>query len=591
MAEQILLFLVIAAALVLLATSRWRFDVIGLLALITLAVLGIVPQDRLLYGVSHPAVITVAAILVISRALIRAGVTDAISGWLFKLKKNNFLLIFSVTASVAIASAFINNIGVVALFIPVAIQLARKNEISPSILLIPIAFGSLLGGLSTMIGTPSNIVVAMARGDAVGLPFQIFDFAPVGATIAVLGIIFITLIGWRFIPQRNPKPLPEELFEVKDYITELTVPENSKIIGKSIREIEILAGRYVSILGLVRNKNYIPTPSSLEVIKEGDIFAIKTDPETLKILTEKVGLEMVGDREIGIGKVKLENIETIEAVVRSDSIMIGKTANDLNLRWRYGINLLAVSRGEKSIKERLDKITFQAGDILLFQGREEALRDSLGLLGCLPLAEREYEIGKKRQVIGALAIFFGAIALALSGLLHIQVALLGAALIMIFANLIPVKEIYRSVEWPVVILLGAMIPIGDALAKTGGAELIANFFLSSGAGLSPAIMIGLTILISMILSNVVNNITATVLMAPIAISMAGVVGASIDPFLMAVAVGVAAPFILPIGHQSNILIFETGGYKFGDFWKLGLPLSIILIATAIPAILYFWPMF
>lgn len=591
MADQIILFVVIIATLVLFVSNRWRFDIISVLALITLALFGIIPQDRIFYGISHPAVITVVAILIISRALINAGITDLISGWLFKIKKSPILLIFSVTGLVAIASAFINNIGVVALFIPVAIQLARKNEISPSLLLIPIAFGSLLGGLSTMIGTPSNILIAMAREGAFGLPFQIFDFAPVGATLAFLGVIFITILGWRFLPQRKIRPLPEEAFEIKGYITEFIIPEGSKLLGKPLRELEVLAGEYISVMGLIRNNDYIPVPSSMEILKEGDVISVKAEPEIIKTLSEKVGLDLVGSKEIGIKKLESENSKITEVVVKSDSIMIGSTANELNLRWRYGINLIAVSRGGKSIKERLDKIRFQNGDVLIFQGEEGLLRDSINLLGCLPLVERELKMGRKKQLIGVSMIFLGAIILALTNLVHIQVALVIGVLLIVLARLISIKEIYKGIEWPVIILLGAMIPIGDALEKTGGSNLIADSLLGLGSSFSPLVILGILLVVSMILSNIVSNIASTVLMAPIAISLAGILGASIDPFLMAVAVGVAAPFITPIGHQSNILIFEAGGYKFGDFWRVGLPLSILVVAFSVPLINYFWPMF
>ncbi|TVQ55418.1 MAG: SLC13 family permease [Phycisphaerales bacterium] len=660
MSEAWIVFIVLAAALVMFIGGWWRYDVVALLALLILALLGIVPAGDAFSGFGHAAVITVASVLVVSRALSNAGVIHPIARVLRMVGNRPLLQIAGLTALVAVASAFINNVGALAILMPVAISMARKSGISPSLLLMPLAFGSLLGGLLTLIGTPPNIIIATYRAEVNETPFRMFDFAPVGLVVAVAGVLFITLIGWRLIPQRQPHASADELFDISDYLAELRVPEDSKLIGKSLvdfsrelaeasgsqndsdsdadekskpaspgkvegavedaaqakrtpkevrkaakkqekqRKKDIKKGRAAPdgeietiIVGLFRHGRKIAAPSRYETIQAGDVLTVEVDPELLRDLVDRTGLELTGGSEEDDHPeraVSTDEIKVVEAVVSPDSSMVGRTAGQLHLRWRHGMNLLAVARQGSRTRSPLRQVRFQPGDILLLQGPEGSVHESLGVLGCLPLADRELQIGQPSRVLSAVGIFGIAIVLTAVGLVPVQIAFAGAALLMVMSNLVSLRGAYEAIDWSIIVLLAAMIPVGTALETSGGAEMIASSLITMAATMPAAIMIALLLLVTMLLSNVINNAAAAVLMAPIAIGLGSGMDASADPFLMAVAIGASCAFLTPIGHQSNTLVMGPGGYHFGDYWRLGLPVSVIVLLTAVPMILVIWPL-
>lgn len=587
--DQLIVFITLLLVIFLFAWGRIRHDFVALIALFSLVITGIVDPDLAFNGFGHPAVITVAAVLIIGKALEHSGLIDLLGKWVMKMGKSLLVQIITLSLLVAVASAFMNNVGAIAIMMPVAIHLARKSGHPPSYILMPIAFASLLGGMITLIGTPPNIIIATFRADETGEPFGMFNFAPVGIVLTIAGVLFISLVGWRLLPKRAAKKSDKELFDIDDYITEVEVPKDSKAEGKTIAKLRKMTKVDAQILGLVRNNLRIHAPDPGEILLEKDIIILETDTDDLKAFLEDTGTKLVGGKKFRKDAEGSKNIAINEAIVIADSPLVGRTASSVRMRSRYGINLLAVARREQKIHRRLDHVIFRTGDVLLLQGREHLMDDTITLIGCLPLARRGLRIGYRRKIPMALGIFITSIIMVIAGLLPVQVAFMMAAIAMVLTGILPLKEVYQSVDWPVIVLLGAMIPVGIALETTGGAQSIANAILGLGDNISPWLLLLLIIAVTMSLSDIINNAATVVLMAPIAISVAKGSGLSIDPFLMAVAVGGSCAFLTPIGHQSNTLVMGPGGYKFTDYWRMGLPLELIILALGVPAIMWFWP--
>ncbi|MCG2579562.1 MAG: anion permease [Marinobacter sp.] len=598
--EQGMVFGILTATLGLFIWNRLRFDVVSMLALIAIALTGLVPSGELFAGFGHPAVVTVAAVLVISQGLVNGGVVDSIARLLGRVGHRPTLQVLMLTGVVALCSGFINNVGALALLMPVAVWMSREAGRSPSLLLMPLAFGSLLGGTMTLIGTPPNIIIASYRETGA---FGLFDFAPVGAAITLAGIAFITLAGWRLTPQRQDSDEGGKLFSVGDYVTELRVPEASSYAGGTLHNLltDADSEEDVVVLALIRGDSRSLAPSTYKVLNEGDVLLVEADTESLQEFLDHTGLTLASAseddsdespeeasaagarKELSAGEVRL-----MEVVVTPESSLVGQTANRLNLREYHGLNIVALARQGQRLKRRLGDVHIQAGDILLVQGHEDSLTGTLQRLGCLPLAERGLRLGRDRNALLASGLFIAAIIAIVAGWLAPPVALVGCALSMVLTGLLKAPDAYKAIDWSVIVLLAAMIPVGQALETTGGAELIAAQMLMLSEGLSPAIVLAVVLVGTMLLSNVVNNAAAAILVAPIALSLSAELGMASDAVLMAVAVGASCAFLTPIGHQSNALVMEPGGYRFGDYWRLGLPMSILVTAVAVPMIMLVW---
>ncbi|MBU2014335.1 MAG: SLC13 family permease, partial [Gammaproteobacteria bacterium] len=520
----------------------------------------------------------------------------------------------ALTGIVALSSGFMNNVGALALFMPVAIWMSRQSGRSPSYLLMPLAFGSLLGGTLTLIGTPPNLIIAGYRAEAGEAPFGMFAFLPVGAAVTVAGVLFIALLGWRLVPRRQEQEGNGDLFEISAYLTEVRVPESCKYAGRTLHALinAVEDEADVQVIALVRGDERQRMPSTYEVLREGDILLVEADSDSLKALLDVTGVALAANVDEQEEKAQKEQEATeqavedekteknhksrhgeltlAEAIVSPGSILVGTTASGLDLRERHGVNVLAVARQGQRLRQRLGKIRFASGDILLLQAREDALQSSLNSLGCLPLASRGLSITTPRNVLLASAIFAITLACIAFGLVPAATALVTGALVMILVGLIPVGRIYDSIDMPVIVLVAAMLPVGEALESSGGSQLIAETLLELGQSLPAAATLALLMVAVMLISNVVNNAAAAVLAAPVAISLARGMDVSADPFLMAVAIGASCAFLTPIGHQSNTLVMAPGGYRFGDYWRLGLPLSILVVLCAVPAILWIWPL-
>jgi len=612
--EQLIVFGVLAATLVLFVWNRWRYDLVALAALLACALTGVVPAEEVFAGLGHPAVISVAAVLVLSRGLLNAGVVDSVARRLMQVGERPWAQVAALTGIVALSSGFMNNVGALALFMPVAIWMSRQSGRSPSYLLMPLAFGSLLGGTLTLIGTPPNLIIAGYRAEAGEAPFGMFAFLPVGAAVTVAGVLFIALLGWRLVPRRQEQEGNGDLFEISAYLTEVRVPEGCKYAGRTLHALigAVQDEADVQVIALIRGDERQRMPSTYEVLREGDILLVEADSDSLKALLDVTGVELAADVEEQENKahdeqeaaeqaVEQEKAEKnhksrhgeltlAEAIVSPGSMLVGTSASGLDLRERHGVNVLAVARQGQRLRQRLGEIRFAAGDILLLQAREDALQSSLNSLGCLPLASRGLSITTPRNVMLASAIFAITLASIAFGLLPAATALVTGALVMILVGLIPLGRIYESIDMPVIVLVAAMLPVGQALETTGGSQLIADALLELGQSLPAAATLALLMVAVMLISNVVNNAAAAVLAAPVAISLARGMDASVDPFLMAVAIGASCAFLTPIGHQSNTLVMAPGGYRFGDYWRLGLPLSILVVLCAVPAILWIWPL-
>lgn len=604
-ANQIIIFSVLASALALFVWNRIRFDLVALLALLAVAVTGIVPSDRLFDGFGHPAVVTVAAVLVISQGLVNGGVVDRLARLLGKVGHRPTLQVLMLTSVVALCSGFINNVGALALLMPVAVWMSREAGRSPSVLLMPLAFGSLLGGTMTLIGTPPNIIIASYREAG---SFGMFDFAPVGVAITLAGIGFITLIGWRLTPRRGKADDGGKLFSVGDYVTELRVPEDSSHAGATLHNLLTGADAEedVVVLALIRDGKRNLAPTTFSVLRGGDLLLVEAGTDALQEFLDKTQLELANvagaeedeaDDPEGDGDSADEpdepalaegDVRLLEAVIAPESVLIGQTANRLNLREQRGLNIVAVARQGQRLEKRLGDIRFQSGDILLVQGHEQTLRATLQNLGCLPLAERGLRFGQERSGLLSGGLFLTAITLIVAGWLSPPVALVACAVVMVLAGVLSHQQAYRAIDWPVIVLLAAMIPVGQALESTGAASLIASWMLELGSGSEPWLVISIVLAGTMLLSNVVNNAAAAILVAPIALSIASQLNVSSDALLMAVAIGASCAFLTPVGHQSNALVMEPGGYRFGDYWRLGLPLSVIVTLVATPLILMVW---
>ena len=618
--EQGIVFAVLGITLAMFVWNRVRFDVVAMLALLAVAIAGLVPTEELFAGFGHPAVITVAAVLVISQGLVNGGVVDNIARLLGKIGHRPTLQVLTLTSVVALCSGFINNVGALALLMPVAIWMSREAGRSPSMLLMPLAFGSLLGGTMTLIGTPPNIIIASYRE---GGTFGLFDFAPVGVAITLAGIAFITLVGWRLTPRREERSADSKLFSVGEYLTELRLPKESVHAGSTLHSLLETAGDEadVVVLALIRDEKLQAVPSTYKILREGDVLLIEADTSSLQVFLDKTRLELANqavedeaadenseeenisgasERNSGESEGADDNDEDasariakgelylVEAVIAPESSLVGQTANRLKLRERNQLNIVAVARLGYRLKQRLGDIRFNAGDILLVQGFEDSLSGTLAELGCLPLAERGLRLGSSRNTAMASGIFLASIAIIVTGLLSAPVALVAGAVAMVLVNIMSAAEAYKAIDWSVIVLLAAMIPVGQAMETTGGAALIASQMLVLGENLSVASVLVMVLVGTTLLSNVVNNAAAAIVVAPIALSLASELQMPSDAVLMAVAVGASCAFMTPIGHQSNALVMEPGGYEFGDYWRLGLPLTAIVTVVAVPVIMLVW---
>ena len=588
--QQIILFSVMGGVFALLIWGRWRYDLIAFTALVVALILGAVPENQAFSGFGHPATVIIALVLIVSRGLSASGAVEMITRTFVDATRALSTHIAIMSGLAAALSAVMNNVAALALLMPVDIQAARKAKRSPALTLMPISFASILGGLITLIGTPPNIIIAEFRGQHLGEQFSMFDFAPVGLACATAGVIFVTLVGWRLIPvDRSEHDTQMELEDLEGYIAEATVSEKSTAIDQRVRDLDQIAEENdVAIIGLIRRGKRLPGMARRETIRKGDTLVLEAGPEAIEQFIGALGLEYAGaEKHDGVLS---GTLSLTEVVVPEGARIEGRSAISLGLLYRQGVTLLGVSRQGKRFRESVRKLEIEAGDILLLLGPEERVSEVATWLGCMPLAPRGLQVTQRQKAGMAVGIFAAAILLASFKLLYLPVALAACVVLYVLLRIVPLSQIYDSVEWSVIILLGSLIPIGAALHQSGGTALIAQGIVDITAGYSAAVVLTILMIVVMTLSDVLNNTATAVISAPIAVDIANKLAVNPDPFLMAVAVGASCAFLTPIGHKNNTLILGPGGYRFGDYWRMGLPLEILVIAIAVPMILLVWPL-
>lgn len=587
--DQIILFSLFGAVFGLLLWGRFRYDIVAFSALMVGVVLGVVPQKDAFSGFGHPATLVVALVLVVSAGLVRSGAVFLITRTLVDASRSLGAHITLMGAIGGVLSAFMNNVAALALLMPVDIQTARKAGRSAGLSLMPLSFATILGGMVTLIGTPPNIIIAAIREESLGAPFKMFDFAPVGGVAAIAGLLFVALIGWRLIPAREDDGGgPDDLSQ---YIAELTVPAGNKHIGKRVAELDEDAEKTdVAIIGLIRDGKRRYGQARNTKIQEGDALVLEATPDALDEFRTALDLALADQTRTERLNAAGEGVEIIEVVVMENSRLVGRTAQAVGLSWRQSSVLMGISREGKRISNEIRKTEMRTGDILLLLVPRDRGPDVTEWLGCLPLADRGLAVTENSKVWLAIAMFGGAVIAASLGLIYLPVALGMVVVAYVLTRIVPLSELYTHIEWPVVVLLGSMIPLGAALETSGGTELIAGALIGWTQGLPAWMVLTVLMIVTMTLSDVLNNTATTIVAAPVGIQMAQTLGVSPDPFLMAVAVAASSAFLTPIGHKNNTLILGPGGYGFGDYWRMGLPLEIIVVAVSIPAILVFWPL-
>ncbi|MBL4739761.1 MAG: SLC13 family permease [Sneathiella sp.] len=588
--DQIILFCLFAGVFVFLLWGRWRYDIVAFAALIVALVLGVVPTEKAFSGFGHPATIIVALVLIVSRGLVNSGAIDMVTRKLTAMELKLSRHIMAMSGLGALFSAFMNNVAALALLMPVDLQAAKKANRSPRITLMPLAFATILGGMITLIGTPPNIIIASYREQVLGEPFGMFDFAPVGLACAVVGIAFVALFGWRLIPRVEDGKSPAgELRNLEGYVAELVVPEGSPALQRMVRDLDAEADdNDVSIVGLVRNHRRLAGYARNVEIRAGDVLVVEADPQAIDQFRGALKLEFDGEKRHE--KIASGGMSLVEVVVPQNARIEGRSALSLRLLARHSVTLLGVSRKGVRFKERVRRLDIEAGDILLLLGPTEHVNVAVNWLGVLPLVERGLNVTQYKRAWLAAGIFAAAIGVASFGGLYLAVALAIVVAAYVFLDIVPISEVYQQVEWPVIVLLGSMIPLGSALEQSGGTALIASGIVDLTSGLPTMVVLTVLMVVIMFLSDVLNNTATAVVGAPIAVDMANRLNVNPDPFLMAVAVAASCAFLTPIGHKNNTLIMGPGGYRFGDYWRMGLPLEIFIVVVSVPAILFFWPL-
>lgn len=655
-ASQLMIFAILALTMGLFLWGRLRHDVVALAALMATVVTGLVPAADAFAGFGHPAVITVACILVLSHGLQQSGAIEGLARNLLPRDASRIATLGALMGVGALLSGFMNNVGAMALLMPIAIQAAGRLDMTAGQVLMPLAFGTILGGMTTLVGTPPNLIVSGFRADAGLGQFGMFDFTPVGLSVALAGLVFVVLLGWRFVPAR--KATTGAGFETGAYLTEVRVPAKSKAVGLTLRQIENqLEGAEAQIVALIRNEVKMNAPHGGRRVKANDILMLEADVDSLsealsafgikleqqgpssekdqKAEDEKAGDEKAGDQKAGDQKAggkaagekvagrkpepaaarggatddpsqtqeteaepaqdeedsrRDEDIVLRELAVLPASSVVGRSAMDLRLRSRFGLNLLAVAREGSRPRARLRTLKLKSGDLLLMQGPAEVLSDFANETGCVPLGERDLKIPDPRMAVMSMAIMGGAIALVTFGLLPAAAAFALGVLASMILRTVPPRDVYTAIDWPVVVLLAALIPVAGAMEQTGAADVMARFLVDTVAQGHAIAALAVILIVTMFLSDVMNNAATAAVMCPIALGIASSLGVNPDSFLMAVAIGASCAFLTPIGHQNNTLILGPGGFRFGDYWRLGLPLEVLVVAVSMPLLLIVWPL-
>ena len=585
--QQIFIFALLGMVFGMLVWGKIRYDLVAFAALIVGVIGGTISTDEAFAGFGHETTLIIAFVLVISRALINAGVVEMIARYVVSASRSLPAHIGVMAVIGAALSAIINNVAAIAILMSLDIEAAKKAKRSPSLSLMPLSYATILGGMVTMIGTPSNIVIAQFRERALGEPYAMFDFAPVGLVVATVGIVFVALVAWRFIPQREAEGAAGQ-GESDLFVAEARVPEKSEAIGKTPGDFLDLSEEHgVAVVGLVRDGKRLPGFARREPMRRGDFLVLEGEPASVEAFAGAAKLDLSAhDKKIGLTD---KSMKLIEAIVPENAPATGRSAMGLRLLANHGVTLIGVSRQGKRFRDRVRKLAIRPGDVLLLLGPEKRLSLAAERLGVLPLAEKLHPVIQRRKALLAIGIFIAGVGASVAGLIALSIALAIVVAAYAVFNIVGPREVYESVEWPVIVLLGSLIPLGTAFEEAGGTQLITTAIVGQTGGFPAWAILAIVMMVTMVLSDFLNSIATSLIAAPIGVGVAQAVGASPDAFLMGVAIAATCGFLTPIGHKNNTIIMGPGGYQFGDYWRIGVPLEILTIAVAVPATLLFWP--
>ncbi len=588
--DQTLLFALFAAVFGLLLWGRIRYDVVAFGALIVGVVTGLVPKEDAFSGFGHPATLIVALVLIVSAGLVRAGAVALITRTLVdpgRALQGHIALMGGIAG---VLSAFMNNVAALALLMPVDIETARKAGRAARLTLMPLSFATILGGMATLIGTPPNIIISAIREDSLGAPFAMFDFAPVGAAAALAGIAFVALVGWRLIPAGSEGRDRDRAGPGRGYLCELVLPEGSALDGQPVADLRAAArDADVTVRGLRRGDTRHADPADDMTLAPGDVLLVEAAPAALEELRSAQGLAAATPERLARLDAAGGDPAFLELVLTPDSRLVGRSAQTVGLGWRRGALLVGLAREGRTGPAPLRATPLRAGDVLLILAPASGRDDLADWLDALPLAGGA-EVTREGRTWLAIGLFAAAVLAASLGLVYLPIALGAVVVAYVLTGILPLRDLYTPVEWPVIVLLGSMIPLGAALEASGGTDLLAGALIGLTEGLPAWAILAVLMAVTMTLSDVLNNTATTIVAAPVAISMAERLGVSPDPFLMAVAVAASAAFLTPIGHKNNTLILGPGGYAFGDYWRMGLPLEALILVVSIPVLLVAWPL-
>ncbi|MBB2721159.1 SLC13 family permease [Rhizobium sophoriradicis] len=585
--QQIIAFSVIGLMMAVFIWDRFRYDVVACCALVLAVVTGIVPPEKAFSGFSDDIVIIVGSALIVSAGVARSGIVDVAIKRFFPNLNTLHTQLALLMIAVALLSAFIKNIGALAIMMPVAFQFARKSGASPSKYLMPMSFAALLGGLMTQVGTSPNIVVSRLRHEMTGESFTMFDFTPTGAILTVVGITFLLFFHW-LVPSRTKQDHAiEDVVEIKNYTSEVAITGQSPLLERALSDLVKLGdGEVIATAVLRGGTRMAPFPDL--TLRSDDIVMLEGPSAAMDRIVSQGKLKLSGKPLTKEGQPDT-HIISLEAIVSQDSSLAGLSAKELALSYTRGVNILAISRRGERLKERLGSLTLGVGDVLLLQGSRASLAALLQDFGLLPLAQREVMLGTRRRAFIPLLMLTLAMATTAIGLAPVPVAFFAAALGMVVFRAIPLTDFYKAVDGPILVMLAALIPVSDSLRTSGGSDLIAGWLGAVAMNLPAWGALGLILVSAMAVTPFLNNAATVLVMAPIAASFATSLGFRPEAFLMAVAIGAGCDFLTPVGHQCNTLVFGPGGYKFSDYPRLGLPLSALIILVSVPTLLVVWP--
>ena len=587
MNDQVLLSATLIALLGLFIWGKVRYDALAIGALFVLVVLEIIPANDAFAGFAHPAVVTVALVLIISQGLKNSGLTGLVGKLIGTRTFTEFQFLVCLLFIAAILSSFINNIGALAILLPITLNICQKMEWHASKFLMPLAFACILGGMNTAIGTPPNIIISEYKATISSSGFNFFDFSYVGIVITLLSILFIALLGKKFILLRDTGSKTEHLINLKGYLFEVSVNDGSSAIGMTLYKFKKQAGEDTEILGIVSENGSVKKVQNNMRIKSGQILVIKTPPDDIGNILDVFGFSIPKE----LHSFDEDDLEEIEVMITPGSRLIGRKY-DFFLKLAFEeLNLLGLWRKGSRYRTRLTRETFKSGDVLLLGVRdldEEDVSNKIKHLGLMPLRQRELQtIPSRSRLLKGLIFFSLSIFLVsfnyLSAAAAFLLCVLGFARIKIIDS-----NFYREIDWPIIVMLAAMIPIGTALQTTGLSDVIASSISEYASNLSLFWILFTILIVTMATTDIINNAATAVIMAPISTGIALELGYAVEPFLMVVAVGASCAFLTPIGHQCNTVVMGPGNYKFTDYWRLGLPMDILIILVSIPMILFVW---